>query len=169
MGRLIAQILDFAALRSGSWPIQARDADLAELCRTATSEFEELRKRPFDCDVQGDARGLWDPDRLLQVFSNLIGNALQHGAADQAIAVRIDGRTPDEVVIEVENGGILPESVRAGLFSPFAATKETRGGAGLGLYIVDQIARAHGGGVVAEARGGATVFTVRLPRRVSAS
>jgi len=166
MSRLIAQGLDFAALRSGSWPIQARDADLDQLCRTAASEFEELNKRGFDCGVQGDPRGSWDPDRILQLFSNLIGNALRHGAADVAIAVRIDGRSPDEVAIEVEHGGTLPESVRA---NPFAITSETRGGAGLALYIVDQIARAHGGGVAAEARGGRTVFTVRLPRRADES
>jgi two-component system, sensor histidine kinase and response regulator len=162
MGRLIAQSLDFAALRSGSWPIQARDADLEQLCRTAASEFEELDKRGFDCGVQGDPRGRWDPERILHLFSNLIGNALRHGTADAAIAVRIDGRNPDAVAIEVENGGTLPESLRA---NPFAVTGETRGGAGLGLYIVDQIARAHGGGVVAEASGGRTLFTVRLPRR----
>jgi signal transduction histidine kinase len=162
MGRLIAQSLDFAALRSGSLPIQARDADLEQLCRTAASEFEELDKRGFGCGVQGDPRGCWDPDRILHLFSNLIGNALRHGVADVAIAVRIDGRNPDAVAIEVENGGTLPESLRA---NPFAVTDETRGGAGLGLYIVDQIARAHGGGVVAAASGGRTVFTVRLPRR----
>ena len=164
MSRLIAQGLDFAALRSGSWPIQARDADLDQLCRTAASEFAELDKRGFDCSVQGDPCGCWDPDRILQLFLNLIGNALRHGAADVAIAVRIDGRNPDAVAIEVEHGGTLPESLRA---NPFAVTAETRGGAGLGLYIVDQIARAHGGGVVAEASGGRTVFTVRLPRRPS--
>ena len=162
MGRLVAQSLDFAALRSGSWPIQARDADLGQLCRTAASEFEELDKRGFDCGVQGDPRGCWDPDRILQLFSNLIGNALRHGAADVGIAVRIDGRSPAAVMIEVENGGTLPESVRA---NPFAVTGETRGGADLGLYIVDQIARAHGGSVAVEARGGRTIFTVRLPRR----
>lgn len=162
ISRLIAQSLDFAALRSGSWPIQARDADLDQLCRTAASEFVELDKRGFDCGVQGDPRGCWDPDRILQLFSNLIGNSLRHGAADVAIAVRIDGRNPDAVAIEVENGGTLPESIRA---NPFAATGGTSGGAGLGLYIVDQIARAHGGGVVTEASGGRTVFTVRLPRR----
>ena len=65
------------------------------------------------------------------------------------------------MTIEVENGGTLPESVRA---NPFAVTGETRSGADLGLYIVDQIARAHGGSVAVEARGGRTIFTVRLPR-----
>jgi signal transduction histidine kinase len=162
MSRLIAQGLDFAALRSGSWPIQARDGDLDQLCRTAASEFEDLNKRGFDCGVQGDPRGYWDPDRMLQLFSNLIGSALRHGAADVPIAVRIDGRSEDAVAIEVEHGGTLPESFGV---NPFALTGETRGGAGLGLYIVDQIARAHGGGVIAEASGGRTVFTVRLPRR----
>jgi len=66
------------------------------------------------------------------------------------------------VAIEVEHGGTLPEGLRA---NPFAIPGETRGGAGLRLYIVDQIAQAHGGRVVAEASGGRTVFTVRLPRR----
>ena len=61
MGRLVAQSVDFAALRSGSWPIQARDADLGQLCRTAASEFEELDKRGFDCGVQGDPRGAGTP------------------------------------------------------------------------------------------------------------
>src|SRR5580765_598542 len=54
MSRLIAQILDFAALRSGSPPIQPRDADVGQLCRTAASEFEELHERGLNCDVQGD-------------------------------------------------------------------------------------------------------------------
>ena len=126
MSRLIAQSLDFAALRSGSWPIQARDADLEQLCRTAASELEELDKRGFDCGVQGDPRGCWDPDRILQLFSSLIGNALRHGAADVAIAVRIDGRNPDAVAIEVEHGGTLPESLRA---NPFAIHRLRRGAA----------------------------------------
>ena len=166
ISRLIAQSLDFAALRSGSWPIQVSEADLEQLGRTAASEFVELDRRGFDCGVQGDPRGCWDPDRILQLFSNLIGNALRHGTADVAIGVRIDGRNPDEVAIEVEHGGTLPESLRA---NPFAIPAETRGGAGLALYIVDQIARAHGGGVVAEARDGRTVFIVRLPRRAGES
>ena len=61
MSRLIAQILDFAALRSGSWPIQPRDADLAQLCRTAASELDELAARGLACDVRGDPRGRWIP------------------------------------------------------------------------------------------------------------
>lgn len=168
MSRLIVQILDFAALRSGSWPVQPRDADLAELCRIAANDFEELGKRDFGCAVEGRATGTWDPDRILQLFSNLIGNALQHGDASGAIAVRIDGTHPDGVRIAVTNAGELPEPVRAKLFAPFGSTGETRGGARLGLYIVDQIARAHGGEVEATVGNGATTFTVRLPRSAAA-
>lgn len=164
MSRLIAQILDFAALRSGSWPIQPRDADLAELCGIAANEFEELARREFGIEVEGSPMGSWDPDRILQVFSNLIGNALQHGAASTPVAVKIDGTRPEEARIAVTNGGELSEAVRATLFAPFGSGRETRGGAGLGLYIVDQVARAHGGDVAVTASGGETTFTVRLPR-----
>ena len=169
MSRQISQILDFVAMRSQPWTPRARDVDLGELCRTAASEFDELAKGGFDCGVEGDPRGSWDPDRLLQMLSNLIGHGVHHGPAGETIAVRIDGRSPDEVTIALEGGGELSEAARARLFDPFAAPGDKRGGANIGLYLVDQIARAHGGSAAAEPGGGRTRFTVRLPRRTGAS
>jgi hypothetical protein len=92
---------------------------------------------------------------------NLIGNDIRHGADDVAIAVSIDARSPDAVAIEVEHGGTLPESLRE---NPSPSPVETGGGAGL-TSTNQSGSRAHGGGMVAEASGGRTVFTVRLPRR----
>ena len=164
MGRLISQLLDFATTRLGNLPVQAQQADLRALSESAVGEFERLQSDAFVHHVEGDPCGTWDPDRILQLLSNLLGNALQHGDPAKPIVLRIDGSDPDVVHIEVENGGVLSESVRESLFDPFVRSSESSGGAGLGLYIVHHIARAHGGSVTAESAAGRTVFRARLPR-----
>jgi two-component system, sensor histidine kinase and response regulator len=168
MSRTVDQVVDFAALYSGSGPIDPRDADLSQLCRTAAAEFEELRQRRFTCDVNGDGKGRWDPHRIVQLFSHLIGYAVQHGKEGGSIAVRIDGLHADQVVVELEHDGTVPEPVREHLFAPFSAVSETKGGARLGLYIVAQIAQAHGGSVAADGHGNRTILRVRLPRAAAA-
>ena len=142
---------------------------MAELGRTAASEFAELGEGGVDWAVQGDPRGSWDPERLLRLFSSLFAYALEHGAAGEPMAVRIDGQSSDAVTVEVVGGKTVPEADAASLFDPFAAGGEKRGGMRLGLYIVDQIARAHGGSATAAPSGGRTRFTVRLPRRAGAA
>lgn len=165
MARLISQLLDFATTRQGSLPVQPRGADLRHLAEMAIAEFEPLPGAGVQHQVAGDPSGTWDPDRLLQLLSNLLGNALQHGDPSHPIVLRIDGRAADVVLVEIENAGMLPESVRENLFAPFVRESTGRsGGAGLGLYIVHHIARAHGGEMVAESAAGRTVFRARLPR-----
>jgi signal transduction histidine kinase len=164
MSRTVDQVVDFAALYSGSGPIDPRDADLAQLCRTAAGELEELRQRSFTCDASGDCTGQWDPHRLLQLFSHLLGYAVEHGKGVGAIAMRIDGRRPGQVVVELEHDGTVPESAREHFFAPFAPGSEAKGGARLGLYIVAQIAEAHGGAVAVDGHGNRTVLRVTLPR-----
>ncbi len=163
MTRLIEQLLDFATARLGQLPIKPQPTNLNELCETAVAEFQE-RSDSLRCLVVGDPVGTWDPDRLLQLLANLIGNAVQHGAADAPITVRIEGGVDATIQIQVENGGVIPPEIRESLFSPFVRSTGSSSGAGLGLFIVDQIARAHGGQVAAHCPGETTIFTVRLPR-----
>lgn len=165
MARLIAQLLDFATTRQGNLPVQPREADLRHLAESAIAEFEPLPGAGLRHEVVGDPCGTWDPDRLLQLLSNLLGNALQHGDPSHPILLRIDGRAADFVVVEIENAGMLPDGVRENLFAPFVRESAGRnGGAGLGLYIVQHIARAHGGEMMAESAAGRTIFRARLPR-----
>jgi len=164
MGRLISQLLDFATTRLGNLPVQPKATDLRQLSENAIGEFEQQQRSGLLHEVEGDPCGTWDPDRILQLLSNLLGNALQHGDPSVPIVLRIDGSDPDTVHIDVESGGVLPESVRENLFAPFVRASETSGGAGLGLYIVHHIARAHGGSMHAESNAGRTTFRARLPR-----
>jgi two-component system sensor histidine kinase/response regulator len=169
MTRLIEQLLDFATARLGTMPMQPRAADLADLCRSAVVELK-VRREGVELALDGDLRGTWDPDRLLQLVSNLLGNAVQHGDPAAPILLRVravPGPDTGAIEIAVRNGGVLPEAIRATIFSPFVRSGAASRGTGLGLYIVDQIARAHGGDVTAESGGGTTTFLVRLPRHVA--
>jgi signal transduction histidine kinase len=160
---LINQLLDFATARLGQQPIRPQPTNLAELSETALAEFQE-RGGALESQVCGDPVGTWDPDRLLQVLSNLIGNAVQHGDPDSAVTLRIDGANREDVEIQVESTGVIPEDIRARLFTPFVSGESPSGGTGLGLYIVDQVARAHGGEASVRTASDKTIFTVTLPR-----
>jgi two-component system sensor histidine kinase/response regulator len=161
MRRLIEQLLDFATARLGTMPVRRSETDLADLAEHAVAELR-ARNATITLTVNGDVRGFWDPDRILQVLSNLIGNAVAHGSAD-AVDVRVDGTGQGGVVIEIENSGEIPEKVRSQLFLPFV-TGEVTGGAGLGLFIVQQIVQAHAGTIVATSAKGRTTMRVTLPR-----
>ena len=145
MTRLIAQLLDFGAARLGNLPIRPRATDLATLCETAIAELDD--QHTFELQRSGDTCGTWDPDRLLQVLSNLLGNAAKHGTPDAPIVVRVCGTAAGEVRVEVTNPGTLPTEIAGLLFTPFVASSAATRGTGLGLYIVDQIVKAHGGTV----------------------
>jgi signal transduction histidine kinase len=124
----------------------------------------------FTFETTGDLAGLWDPDRLLQVASNLLGNAGQHGRTGEPIVVQLDGTSSDEVRLDVRNAGAVPSAILTSVFDPFQATRR-RGdrsrGLGLGLFIVRELVAAHGGTAEIESSPDAdvTTVTIRLPRQ----
>jgi len=163
---MIEQLLDFTRARTGGGiAVQPRAANLAEICARAIEELEIAHpdwivRQALD----GDTRGTWDPDRLLQVVSNLVANAGHHGRAG-SVFVDVDGAAPDAVVLAVHNEGAIPASLLDELFDPFRGTRQGSRGVGLGLFIVREIVRAHGGSVdVRSSDAAGTTFTVRLPR-----
>jgi PAS domain S-box-containing protein len=167
MREIIHDILDVVRARQGlGIPVVKGRADLTEIAQRAMAELGALSGgRPLTLDARGDASLEGDPGRLLQVASNLVGNAIQHGRGP--VRIEVDG-TGDEVRLSVHSHGspIAPEA-RATLFEPFRRGPREGGrggGLGLGLFIVREVVRAHGGGVEVESGEGGTTFTVRLPR-----
>lgn len=165
---LIDNVLDFARGRLGGGLPLARDASepLEPVLRHVVAELRSIDPGriveasyalhgPIDCDRM----------RIGQLLSNLLGNALTHGASDEP--VRIEAATTDtELVIRVCNGGTpIPVAALDRLFEPFyrAETQTPQEGLGLGLHIAAEIARAHGGTLVARSDSAETSFTFTMP------
>ncbi|PCC69388.1 PAS domain S-box-containing protein [Nannocystis exedens] len=174
MGRLIEQLLDLTQVRLGHGiAVNPVAADLREIVEQAIEELPNGKAR-VRFDAVGDLRGTWDFDRLLQVVTILLGNAVDHGTPGAAITVRAVGDAPDAVELTVHNHGpAVPESVRDSVFEPLRRIDPTRRhGAralGLGLFVTRQLVLAHGGTIAFESSdAGGNLMHVHLPRRVPA-
>jgi len=175
MARMIGDLLDYTRTRLGAgMPVSPAPMDLAILCRELFDEFRTAHPKRvirFHCDGGAECKqtGDWDTDRIRQAISNLLGNALAHGAGSDPIAIRVDGTDGGCVVLEIQNAGVVPAEVMPVLFEPFrsgANEKQARsGGLGLGLFISQQIAISHAGTIdVTSSESEGTRLRVRLPR-----
>lgn len=166
MGRMIAQLLDFSRIRSDVLQLQLQEGDLAGTADNVVKELLQAHPdRSIELLTEGSLQGLFDNDRLAQVFSNLVGNALQHGTSDAPIEVTVDGSHAEQLRIAVRNAGEIPDHLLPRIFEPFKRTNSRSQGLGLGLYIVEQFARAHGGGANVRNISGQVQFEVFIPRR----
>jgi sigma-B regulation protein RsbU (phosphoserine phosphatase) len=166
MARLITDIVDFARTWTpGGLPLKLEPADLHALCEGVIAECRVARPQcRLVLETHGDGRGIWDAQRIEQALTNLILNAIQHGGSE-VVTVHSSGSAADLVELKVHNEGLpIPRAALSDLF-----TAHGRGhaemGLGLGLFIVDRIAAAHGGRVDVESsveRG--TEFVLQLPR-----
>ncbi len=170
MTRMITQILDLTRSRLAGGLEMA--PGFMSLSATLLQMVEEMRSAFPSRTIEVSAppiTGVWDRDRLEQVFSNLIGNAVLHGDATRSVTVRAVA-SANEVQVTVHNYGepISPEA-QTTLFNPFrrgerdSRTAKTAG-LGLGLFISQEIVRGHGGALSLESDATlGTTFRVTLP------
>ncbi len=171
--QLIEDVLDFARGRLGAGIVVdlQPDADLTRSLEHVVSELQRIHPdRVITMDVDDLQGVLCDKERIGQLLSNLVSNAIIHGAADSE--VRVCGRMSDQAfTLSVHNRGpAIAENVRSQLFKPFArpSVRSPRGGLGLGLYIAYQIALAHDGRLeVASSDEDGTQFSFHLPLTTS--
>jgi signal transduction histidine kinase len=168
MAGIIRDLLDFTRVRcEGGIPIHSRRSDLSELARQAVGELQSAYPgRDMILDLPESAPVVADPDRLAQAISNLVANALQHGPRDACVTVAVRGAS-DAVELRVHNEGppIRPDLQQV-IFEPFRQGYPggEAGSVGLGLFIVREVMRAHGGSVeVRSTASEGTAFTIRLP------
>jgi nitrogen-specific signal transduction histidine kinase len=165
MDRLIGDMTDFTKVRvSGGLPLERESVDLGELVAEIAREVQAKGGRELQLERVGDATGEWDRGRLLRLIANLVNNAVSYGDASKPVTLRVEG-ADGRVVLSVHNeGDPIPPELQPHLFEVFRRGSKGAG-SGLGLYIVQEIAHAHGGRVdVDSAPGRGTTFYVRLPR-----
>jgi signal transduction histidine kinase len=175
VNELVSDLLDFSTSHlGGGIPIKPAPLDFAPECRQVVEEIRAFHpERSVEFSVSGDRNVIWDGARVSQALSNLIANAIQHGAADHPVWVAVAGG--DEVVFSIQNMGtrVGPAHLRS-MFDPakqFAirsASERSNSDSdnlGLGLYITREIVGAHGGTIrVTSTDAEGTTFTVTLPR-----
>lgn len=170
MAGLIDDVMDFARARLGAGLTVEANAD-EPLEPVLVQVIEELRaawpQRIIEARIDLPHTVRCDRARIAQLLSNLLANALTHGAPDAPVRVQAD--TDSSVFrLSVANAGdpIPPETAER-LFQPFtrAAGAESQQGLGLGLYIATEIARAHGGTLDVESDSRETRFRLRMPAR----
>ena len=166
---IVADLLDLSRVREGGGiRIDPKPSDLRLMCQQIIDELKGRtpdRNITFDCE--GSFTGVWDEHRILQAISNLISNALQHGTPGSPVRLRLSG-DQQRVAVEVHNHGTIPAEVLPRIFEPFRSSRhhgKRGGGLGLGLFIADQIVRAHGGELEVDSSEGTTSFRLVLPRR----
>ncbi|MET3900296.1 signal transduction histidine kinase [Devosia sp. UYZn731] len=172
---IIDQLVDVTRARLGSGMKVIREQmDMAFVCRQLVQEMRSLHpSRTFLIKSSGDTIGLWDRPRIGQVFSNLLGNAVQYGFTDLPIDITVSGEA-DAVSLSVHNQGIpIPKDTIVGIFEAMVRGEDEGSGTtnlGLGLYITKEIVSAHGGTIkVSSSEKDGTRFTAIFPRSIDAS
>ena len=173
MLRMINDLLDFAAVRSGALAIERRPADLRDVCNEVADELRLIHPdRDIVVDARGDLGGDWDVPRVAQIVSNLLTNAVTYSPHGTTVRLEARGLETD-VTIDVHNEGKpISKEIQARIFEPFqrggAPAGGAQGGVGLGLFIAFEMVRAHGGSIqLVSEEGHGTTFKLRIPRRVT--
>jgi signal transduction histidine kinase len=171
MERMIQQLLDVARARlADGIPItRVAEQDLVALTGKMVDELQVSHpKCTIELRADGPCVADVDPDRMEQVVSNLVGNALAHGDAEQPVTVTVAMRGTLASIAVHNFGPPIDSSLASALFDPFRPGRRSqtaKDGLGLGLYIAERIVSAHGGKIEVESSSsGGTRFEVLLPR-----
>jgi PAS domain S-box-containing protein len=167
---LMNDLLDLTRIRVGHLTLNPKKVDLVEVVKEAVSNFEaELQSRKIQISILGETSllGDWDPNRMNQIVTNLISNAIKYGK-DKPIEIHIQA-TPDHKTarMQVKDQGIgIAPDFHGKIFERYERASESKkiAGLGLGLYITSQAVAAHGGRIWVESKPDhGSTFTVELP------
>ena len=173
--QLVGDLLDFTRSHlGGGIPINRTEINLKKVVHDVVNEIIAANpERKVEVDTGEGQIGQWDAARISQALSNLVGNAVEHGAPGTTLRVELGGGEKEVKIMIHNRGTAIPANRLKGIFNPMKlsatpqkpSTHGPTGNLGLGLYIAERIVHAHGGRIEAEsseAKG--TTFTVHLPR-----
>jgi signal transduction histidine kinase len=173
MSRMVADLLELTRVSQGKTvPLELAEVDLKQVCSAVLEEMKvAYPQQRFVFHADEGLVGEWDEQRLAQVVSNLVGNAVCHGNPGTAVTVTAQS-VEDGVMVEVHNEGPpIPPDLMPRIFDTFvrgepAPHNGPQPGLGLGLYIAKEIVMAHGGSIdVSSTQADGNTFFFRLPRK----
>ncbi len=157
--RLIGDLMDMERIAAGKIGLQIQKYDVIEIIQNSVQSFQHLassKNIAIKVDPENIGfRVMCDRDRIAQVLSNLIGNAIKFSPNQGVVAVAAHRRERDVEICVSDNGPGIPEDMKMAIFSRFwQIGKQDRRGLGLGLYIAKMIVEAHGGRLWVESEVG---------------
>jgi two-component system CheB/CheR fusion protein len=167
MGELVERLFDVSRIQTGKLELVVEPIDLVDVVRRAIDVSEGLNDAPpINLTAPRSLKLKGDAGRLEQVFLNVLGNAVEHGAGTPTIDVSIARAGPLATVEVVDRGQGIATSELPLVFMPYVrlGRKQSDAGLGLGLFLAKEIATAHGGTIdIASRRRQGTTITIQLP------
>ena len=166
---MVEELLDFSKMEDGRFTLQVEEMDLQAELEDAIFTYRELfRQEGIELDYEVGEELLppivGDPERLTQVFCNVLDNAAKHGGAGGKIEVSIFQENDEQVVRVRDFGPGIPEAELPYVKQKFYKGTSKARGSGIGLAVCDEIVNLHGGTLgIGNAEGGGAEVTIRLP------
>ncbi len=173
--QMVGDLLDFTRSRlGGGIPINPSEVELRKVVHEVVNEvLAAYPNRKIEVNAGEEQSGQWDAARISQALTNLVGNAIEHGASGTVASVELSGGEKEVAIMIHNHGAPIPADRLNGIFNPMkhsttapkSSTHGPNGNLGLGLYIAERIVHAHDGRIVVESsEKQGTTFTVYLPR-----
>ena len=167
---MVEELLDFSKMTDGRFTLQVEDTDLQAELEDAVYTYRELfRQDGISLEYTSD-KALYeelitgDPERLKQVFCNVLDNAAKHGGSGKRIVVHLTQQEGEYIISIRDFGPGIPEAELPYVKQKFYKGSSRARGSGIGLAVCDEIVHLHGGQFdIANAAGGGAVVTIRLP------
>ncbi len=170
---MVEELLNFSKMQDGRFTLQIEQVDLQAEFEDAIFTYRELfRQEGIELEYEPSDEMLdeisGDPERLKQVFCNVLDNAAKHGGAGKRITASIGEEEGEEVIRVRDFGPGIPEAELPYVKQKFYKGSSKARGSGIGLAVCDEIIKLHGGTFdIANAEGGGCVVTIRLPLRMA--
>ena len=168
---MVEELLEFSKMEDGRFTLQLEDVDLQAEFEDSVFTYRELfRQEGIELHYEPGVEILpaisGDPERLKQVFCNVLDNAAKHGGAGKRIDASMTREGSAQVIRVRDYGPGIPEAELPYVKQKFYKGSSKARGSGIGLAVCDEIVRLHGGVFeIANAEGGGAVVTIRLPEK----
>jgi len=166
---MVEELLEFSKMQDGRFTLQVEELDLQAEFEDAVYTYRELFRQDgitleYECSEEAMEPIPGDPERLKQVFCNVLDNAAKHGGAGKRITATLTEEDEYQVIRIRDYGPGIPESELPFVKQKFYKGSSKARGSGIGLAVCDEIVRLHNGNfTIGNAEGGGTVVTISLP------